>query len=64
MKKAVKKKAEGTKQCLCPFCEEELIGAGSPFCVACSALMKYCANCKIVVEKGVKVCPRCGGPLE
>ena len=64
MKKAVtKKKEEGIKGCMCPFCEEELVAEGSPFCVACRALMNYCRTCKIVVAKGVKECPRCGGAL-
>lgn len=63
MKKPVKKKAEAAKKCLCPFCEEELMGEGSPFCMVCRAIMKYCTTCKIVVEKGSTICPRCGGAL-
>lgn len=63
MKKAAKKKVGKVKECLCPFCEEELMVAGLPFCMACRALLNYCTRCKIVVEKGVKTCPRCGGGL-
>lgn len=63
MKKAVKKKETKEKGCLCPFCEGELLVAGAAFCQGCSALLSYCSTCKIMVERGVKNCPRCGAPL-
>lgn len=63
MKKAVTKKTAANKKCLCPFCEDELMAEGSPFCNACRTLMNYCVTCKIVVERGAKTCPRCGGVL-
>ncbi|MBI4332242.1 MAG: hypothetical protein HY673_13280 [Chloroflexi bacterium] len=63
MKKAAKKKVDAVRKCLCPFCEEELMEDGSPFCMACKALMHYCSHCKIVIERSATVCPRCGGAL-
>ena len=64
MKKAAKKKGTTEeKGCICPFCEGEFLVAGAAFCQACSVLLSYCTRCKIVVEKGVKNCPRCGSPL-
>ncbi len=63
MKKAITKKTQANKKCTCPFCEEELIEEGSPFCSACHKLINYCIRCKIAVQKGVVECPRCGGAL-
>jgi hypothetical protein len=66
MKKVAKSKEKGgeVKECLCPYCEEELMLAELPFCKSCSVLLRYCKTCKIVVEKGVENCPRCGAPLK
>lgn len=63
MKKVVKKKDTKEKGCLCPFCEGELPIANAVLCQPCSVLLNYCDKCEIVVEKGVKNCPRCGAPL-
>ncbi len=64
MKQAgMKKKKQPNSRCMCPFCETELTEEGSPFCQACKQLMSFCARCRIAVQKGVSVCPRCGEPL-
>ncbi len=63
MEKEVKKECLDVKECLCPFCEEELMASSLQFCKACSALLNYCSTCKIVIERGVTICPRCGASL-
>ena len=49
---------------LCPYCEEEILTAGFPFCQPCGVSLRYCVRCQIAVVREATVCPQCGGELE
>lgn len=51
------------KACLCPYCEEEMVAALSPYCQTCGVYLLYCEKCQLPVKKEAKVCPHCGGTL-
>jgi len=55
---------EKERKCLCPYCEEELVIAGLPYCQPCGVTLRYCIKCQIAVTREAKVCPQCGGELE
>jgi len=60
-----KKPAKKGEECFCPYCEEELILEGAPFCAACKLIVIRCTKClTVVTDKEAKTCPRCGEPLE
>jgi len=48
----------------CPYCEEEILSAGFPYCRPCSVTLLYCIKCQIAVVREATVCPQCGGKLE
>jgi hypothetical protein len=52
------------KRCFCPYCEEEIIFSGLPYCQPCSVTLRYCSTCQIAVPRDAEVCPKCGGKLE
>jgi hypothetical protein len=52
------------KRCFCPYCEEELVISGLPYCQPCGVVLHYCTNCQIAVVREAEVCPQCGGKLE
>lgn len=55
-----KKKAK-EERCVCPYCEEELIGAYAEFCQACGVTFRHCLKCEITVfDKEATHCPKCG----
>ena len=61
-KKKMSAKREG---CFCPYCEEKLIVAESPFCQLCKVTFYRCAACQVVLlDKKAAVCPECGAPLK
>jgi hypothetical protein len=65
--KSASKAGKGKKEhrCLCPYCEEELVIAGCPFCHACGAVISYCVSCGVIVsDVDAAVCPECGAPLK
>ena len=61
MKRSEQPKESG---CFCPYCEEEILMAGFPYCQPCSVTLCYCVRCQIVVVREATVCPQCGGELE
>ena len=52
------------KKRICPYCEEEILEAGFPYCKPCGVTLRYCAKCDIAVVREAVVCPQCGGELE
>jgi RNA polymerase subunit RPABC4/transcription elongation factor Spt4 len=61
----MKKRKTEEERCLCPYCEEELVIAGAPFCKECAVVFRSCIKCQVtVLEKDAKSCPKCGGPLD
>ncbi len=63
MKRSEKSK-EKEGRSFCPYCEEEILTAGFPYCQPCGVLLRYCAKCQIAVVREAVVCPQCGGKLE
>ena len=55
-----KKKME---HCYCPYCDEELMSAASPFCQVCKATIFYCPECRRPLPRDNKLCPHCGAEL-
>ena len=55
---------EKERKCFCPYCEEELVISGLPYCQPCGVTLRYCIKCQIVVEREAEVCPQCGGEPE
>jgi len=64
--KSMKKKpAKKEVECRCPYCEEDLILVGAPFCSACKMVIVRCTMClTAITDKDAKTCPRCGEPLQ
>jgi hypothetical protein len=55
-------KTEG--QCVCLYCEEEIIESKPPFCQACRVVQTHCLKCGMIIgNKKAKKCPECGEPL-
>jgi hypothetical protein len=55
---------EKERKCVCPYCEEEILMAGFPYCQPCGVTLRYCSRCRIAVVREAEVCPQCGGELE
>jgi len=51
-------------RCSCPYCDEEISLEISPVCKPCPVVLRYCVNCKVMVERELKECPQCGQPVE
>jgi hypothetical protein len=65
VKSAKSGKDKKEHRCLCPYCEEELVIAGCPFCHACGAVINYCVSCGVIVSDfNATTCPECGAPLK
>ncbi|MFH1003415.1 MAG: zinc ribbon domain-containing protein [Chloroflexota bacterium] len=59
------KKSEGqARKCHCPYCEEELIVADSPFCRGCGVALVRCDACGQVMATTITVCPHCGAKIK
>ena len=63
MKRSEQPKSDEMR-CICPYCEEEILTAGFPYCQRCGVTLRYCARCQIAVVREATVCPHCGGELE
>ena len=48
----------------CPYCEEEIMEADSPFCQACRVGLFYCPQCHKPLSRDSKVCPHCGAEIK
>ncbi len=44
----------------CPYCDEEIMVADSPYCQACDVTLFYCPECRKPLSRDNKVCPHCG----
>ena len=59
-----KEKKTERERCLCPYCEEEVVAASSPYCQACGVMFHYCRRCQVaVLDRKASHCPKCGEPL-
>lgn len=45
---------------VCPYCDEQVLDAKSPFCQPCQVDFATCSQCGKLVAKSVEVCPYCG----
>jgi RNA polymerase subunit RPABC4/transcription elongation factor Spt4 len=48
----------------CPYCEEQILTTGFPYCQPCGVALRHCVRCQTSVERDAEVCPQCGGELE
>ncbi len=48
----------------CPYCDEEIMEADSPFCQACKLTMLFCPKCRKPVPRDSDVCPQCGAEIK
>jgi len=44
----------------CPYCDEEILSADSPFCQPCRVTLFCCPGCGRLVARGIRLCPYCG----
>ena len=59
------KEPEGKEKRLsCPYCDEEIMGAGLSYCQACGVTVFYCPQCRKPVARDKKVCPHCGAEIK
>ena len=63
MKRSEEAKEKKGKR-VCPYCEEEILMAGLPYCQPCGVTLRYCSRCQIAVVREAEACPQCGGELE
>jgi len=52
------------KHLFCPYCDEEVVEAASPYCQACQITIFYCAKCRKPLPRDNKVCPHCGAKVQ
>lgn len=51
------------KNCVCPYCDEEISAMPTHVCKPCQVELHRCVKCMVVVDRDAKVCPKCGQPL-
>lgn len=51
------------KQTYCPYCDEEIMKAGLPYCQACGLTIFYCPRCRKPLARENEVCPHCGADI-
>ena len=54
---------EGKKCLSCPYCDEEIIRADSPYCQACGITIFYCPQCRKPLPRDSKICSHCGAEI-
>ncbi len=54
---------EDRKHVFCPYCEEEILKADSPYCQTCGITIFYCPTCRKPLPRDNKVCPDCGADI-
>ena len=52
------------ERCFCPYCDEEIREAFSPYCGACKVTIFYCPKCRKPLPRDKKVCPHCGAEIK
>ncbi|MFO7773288.1 MAG: hypothetical protein R6V59_05055 [Dehalococcoidia bacterium] len=52
------------KRCCCPYCDEEMAKAASPYCEACEVEVFYCPICREAMPREEQVCPSCGADIK
>ena len=55
---------EKTKQCFCPYCDEEVRVVDSHYCQACGVTIFYCPKCRKPLPRENRVCPHCGAEIK
>ncbi len=55
---------EKTKQCFCPYCDEEIMAMDSPYCQACQVTIFYCPECQKPLARENRACPHCGAAIK
>ena len=55
---------EEKKHLFCPYCDEEVMAADSPYCQACGVTIFYCPKCRKPLPRESRVCPRCGAEIK
>ncbi len=48
----------------CPYCDQEIMAADSPYCQACRVALFYCPQCRQPVSRDDKLCPHCGAEIK
>jgi len=54
----------GKNHLFCPYCDEEIMTAGLPYCQACGVTIFYCPKCRKPLPRHNKVCPHCGAEIK
>lgn len=52
------------KQLHCPYCDEEIKSASSPYCRPCQITVFYCPSCRKELPRDKAVCPHCGAEIK
>jgi len=59
----MREQEEKRKQLCCPYCDEEMITADSPYCQACGVTIFNCPKCRQPLPRDNRVCPHCGAEV-
>jgi predicted amidophosphoribosyltransferase len=52
------------KHLFCPYCDEEMLQAGLPYCQVCQITILYCPSCRTPLPRDKRVCPNCGAEIK
>jgi len=52
------------RELFCPYCDEEIVKAGLPYCQSCGVTIFYCPKCRQPVARDKRVCPHCGAEIK
>ncbi len=47
----------------CPYCDDEIMEADSPYCQACRVTIFYCPKCRKPLPRNNNLCPPCGAEI-
>ncbi|MFC2052352.1 zinc-ribbon domain-containing protein [Chloroflexota bacterium] len=54
---------EEKKHLFCPYCDDEIMTAGFPYCQVCGLTVFYCPKCHKPLPREDKVCSHCGAEI-
>ena len=54
---------EKKKRLFCPYCDEEIMKAGLPYCQTCGITILYCPTCRKPLSRDNEACPHCGADI-
>jgi nitrogen fixation NifU-like protein len=52
------------EHCYCPYCDEDIGEAQSPYCQACKAAIVFCPECGQPLSPDAKTCSHCGAEIK